>query len=422
LNNLGVVVNTGSGYGVVHNSFAAQAGSVYGTGVDIINTGSDNNIVHSNDYSGLWCGNLSNFLNRSPNTQIYRGLQFLCNTDNNNTHDIAGRGHHNFGGTSIEGMGANQGSATKAAGNTFSPNALYNIYNYTSEVQPINYYYSSGSGSFPAFVYGVNRYSGIPNSCDYPNDNNGSTGGTWGFGDAGALAFGKVAYFMSDSSGMAFSDSLDQALTDWGSPYADLTRADLLIENADFDQANTVYNAIASTHDLAGPEADEFMTWGRRLMDLRISLIQDSLGMNELNTAQVQNLEGIADSANLWAKVRARNWLTAFDGRVFVTEMLFPQDSNQHNGQRMIKANDLESYVVSPNPVKDVMQVNFTQLTNQTGNVTIADVSGRIIRVDELEGLSGTLDISLSTLETGIYFYKIMQGAIVKQTGKFVKQ
>ena len=136
----------------------------------------------------------------------------------------------------------------------------------------------------------------------------------------------------------------------------------------------------------------------------------------------MQNLAGIADSANLWAKVRARNWLTAFDGRVFVTEMLFPQDSNQHNGQRIVKANVVESYIVSPNPVKDVMKIAYSKTGDQIEDITITDVSGRVILVAELKGLTGTKEISLSNLETGIYFYKLTMGVVVKQTGKFVKQ
>ena len=68
------------------------------------------------------------------------------------------------------------------------------------------------------------------------------------------------------------------------------------------------------------------------------------------------------------------------------------------------------------------MQVAYNKLADQTENVTITDVSGRIIGSEQLKGITGTLDISLTTLETGIYFYKITQGTIVKQTGKFVKQ
>lgn len=424
-NALGVVVNTGSGYGVIHNSFSAIPGSVYGTAVNIINTGSDNNVVHSNVYQGLWGGNLSNFLNRNTDPSLPSGLQFLCNTDNNNTHDIAARGHHNFG-NSIEGMAPNQGSVASAAGNTFSPGALFNIYNYTSEVQPINYYYNSGPLFFPNTVYGTPRVlTPNPGNCDYPNDNNGGNGGGPYIGNGGPIgprSHARVVYYLSDSSGMAHTDSLDQALRDWGSPYADLTKADLLIEQGGVNQANTIYNAIVSTHNLAGLEANEFNVWGRRLMDLRVDLLQDSLGTYDLNSAQVQNLEGIADSAALWAKVRARNWLSAFDGRTFVTEMLFPQDSTQQNNQRMIKANAVESYILSPNPVKNVMQLAYNKMANEPESVVITDVSGRTILVTELIGLSGAKDISLVRLETGIYFYKIMFGKEVRQTGKFVKQ
>ncbi|MBS1644641.1 MAG: T9SS type A sorting domain-containing protein [Bacteroidetes bacterium] len=422
-NALGVVVNTGSGYHVAHNSFSAANGSVYGTGVNIINTGSDINQVHSNDYQGLWCGNLSNFLNRSSISFLQTGLQFLCNTDKDNTHDIAARGHFNLGG-SIEGMAPNQGSAANAAGNTFSPSALYNIYNYTSEVQAVNYYYALGQ--MPNTVYGTTPILTLNlGNCDYPFDNNGSTGGGPAIGNGGPigpLSRARVTYYMSDSTGMAHADSLDQALSDWGSPYAELTKADLLMEQGDANQANTVYNAIVSTHSLSGTEADEFTLWGRRLLDIRISQLQDSLSRYELDSAQVENLEGIADSAHLWAKVRARNWLSAFDGRSFATEMLFPGDTTQASQQRMLPANAEEVYVLAPNPVKGTLQLDYHKMTEQTEIFTISDVSGRVLLTTELKGLSGTKAISLSDLSAGVYFYKISLGKELKQTGKFVKQ
>lgn len=424
-NALGVVVNTGSGYHVAHNSFSAASGSVYGTGVNIINTGSDNNTVHSNDYQGLWCGNLSNFLNRSSNSFLQTGLQFLCNTDNGNTHDIAARGHYNLLGTSIEGMAPNQGSTAGAAGNTFSPSALYNIYNYTSEVQAVNYYYNAGANYFPNTVYGTTPISVGSVNCDYPYDNNGSTGGGPAIGNGGPIgprARARVTYYMSDSAGMAHTDSLDQALTDWGSSYADLTKADLQMEQGNVNQANTLYNAIVSTHNLSGTEALEFTLWGRRLMDIRISQVQDSLSRNVLDSAQVQNLEGIADSARLWAKVRARNWLSAYDGRSFATEMLFPGDTVQASQQRMILPNAEESYTLAPNPAKESLNLRYNKQYEDAELFTITDVSGRVLLRTELKGLSGSKHISINKLETGIYFYKIVQGTITKQTGKFVKQ
>ena len=332
VNGLGVFVNSGSMYDISSNSFVPiSSAALYTTGVLISKSGSDPNVVRSNDYYGLWCANLSNYLNRNPNPNSINGLQFLCNTNSNNRHDIAARSQnvqiingipvYSFGSSPVDGIAGNQGSINKAAGNTFSSGALYNIYNPGNEVQVVNYYFASSQ--VPSTYYGIIPHPGaIPNNCIY-TDPNSNGGGSSTLGGGPIPSGGRIAYFLNDPEGMPYRDSLYLALADWISPYSDLLKTDLLIEDANYTAADATYNSIASTHSLTGNEATEFTRWGRQLVDIRIALQQAGKTGKDLNAAQVQRLEAIADSAQLWAKVRAQNWLKLYDDRQATPDMLF---------------------------------------------------------------------------------------------------
>jgi len=415
LNSMGLQINTGSGYQVFRNSFMGSSGTTYNTGVNVINTGSSANEVRNNDYNGLWCGNLSNFLNRSQDPTVKSGLQFLCNTNSSNQHDMAARaytGGINGSTPYIMGM-ADQGSNAKSAGNTFSAGALYNIYNNTNEVVPISYYYSgSSSGSqYPKNVIGVSKFNGGYNDCVNPGDNN------------SGLPHYIIAPYLSDPNLIPQTSDLYLSLAQWVSPYSDLTKTDLLIDEGNYSDANATYNSIASTYKLSGIEATEFSSYGRQLMNIKINLLQNEKDLNELTPQMVNDLEGIAINAQMWAKVRARNWLTLYDGRTFVTDMLFP-DGNSNNGYSKMAASNVNksNYSISPNPTKDIVNINFIKHVNEDQILIIRDITGRILASLQLIGLQGILPLDLSEFNSGIYLYDITGPTGKVSYGKLIKE
>lgn len=370
--------------------------------------------VSHNSYNELWCANLSNYVNRSSNGGT--GLQFLCNSNAGNTHDIAARGNLQ----AIDGIRANQGDQNSlvATGNTMSTGALYNIYNYTTEVQPINYYYSNGE--MPITWYGANIILSNENACSdtnpndgYPNNDNDHT-----HGHSTTSSTIRVAHFLQDPY-CANRDSLNLALSAWVSPYSDLLQTNLMVADSNFNGANSLYNAIVAKYSLTGTEATEFTTWGRRLLDLNITLRMDNRLPDSLSAAEVENLEGIADSAALWARQHAQAWLSLYDGRSFLTQKLFPE-GDTGSEQRMIR-NTIGHYYVTPNPVHENIQIRYSKSSKEDALFVLHDALGRVLRNVVLSGYAGTDDVYVANLPQGIYFYQITEQGIIKASGSLTK-
>ncbi len=431
---LGLFIATGSGYGVTYNSFAPAPGARFTVGALISNTGGDANKVAKNTYTNIWVANLSNYLNRNDTpTRPAAGLQFLCNSQSGNIWDIAASGHTYTGsGLPHEGMCDFQGDAGKAAGNTFSGSAYYNVANNLAEVHPVDYYAGTLANEIPTNISGTVLHTGSNrNTCsttEYPDPNDPSIIRTGG----GRAPGHRIAYFLSDPEGMQYRDSLYLELANWHSAYSDLLKTDMLIQDGNAIDANGVYNAIVSNDTLSGVETYEFSYWGRRLMDIKLQQLSDGVTPDSLTTDQVQNLAGIADSAKMWARDRARGWLHIYDGRSFTTEMVFPVDTVSDGGggsARMAPAiyttataaNKL-FYSVSPNPATDQLRISYQKADGATESFILSDITGRVVARSALNGNSGVSKADIHNLPSGVYLYRIMNGKTVKQSGKISKQ
>jgi hypothetical protein len=73
---------------------------------------------------------------------------------------------------------------------------------------------------------------------------------------------------------------------------------------------------------------------------------------------------------------------------------------------------------VWPNPARDILHINLSENTHQEQVFKIYDVHGRKLMQSSFSGKEGQMNIS--ALPTGIYFYKLSIGGIVKR-GKVVK-
>jgi ELWxxDGT repeat protein len=93
------------------------------------------------------------------------------------------------------------------------------------------------------------------------------------------------------------------------------------------------------------------------------------------------------------------------------------------NRQDILRAEETaQAFKIYPNPVKDVLNINYYQQTASGISVTITDVDGRIMLNKYIEGSAGNQSIPLSvkTLAAGTYFLRLNgDQSLVKQ---FVKQ
>lgn len=412
----GVRIYGGSGYHVSENQFNGPGTSGKSIGVLAWNTGSADNKIQRNNYTNLGTASLGNYANKSSNPSILTGLQILCNQNSGNGYDIAAMG----GNTVTDGIAPNQGNLSLPAGNTFShTSGGFDIYNPTGQVAAINYYYKSGGAQEQPFNVSVGNVSviGIGQNDQCPEDiiPNGPVRDDPRFGPLSAV-IRNVQFYQSDSVGDLDLGNLQATLSQWADPHADLTNADLMIETGRWEEANNLYNQIVGKYGLQGQEADEFNTFGRQLLDLRISQVQNGLQYTDLSDRDLALLQSIADNAKMWPKLRAQAWLQKYDGREISNTILYPGPAVTlyRTLQETADANS-----VYPNPVKDLLTVRYTASGTAAPVFELTTVDGKIVRSTVLA--SGSQQVSLQGLAAGIYLYHVLENGKIMMHGKITK-
>lgn len=128
----------------------------------------------------------------------------------------------------------------------------------------------------------------------------------------------------------------------------------------------------------------------------------------------------------MWAKVRAQNWLHAYDGRVAVNTFLYPDDSIGGNTMRKALEGGISSIVgtngVYPNPARTDIEVVYS-VQNDKGIAPVfelRDLMGRIVLQQTLSN-SGRQHFSVTSLPVSAYLYRISEAGETKMSGKLIR-
>ncbi|PZF72667.1 T9SS type A sorting domain-containing protein [Taibaiella soli] len=413
----GVEVYGGSGYHVSENKFSGPGSYAQNIGVLAWATGSANNTIRRNSYTNLGTATLSNFSNRGTSLGSSTGLQILCNQNSGNGYDIAARGSNPV----TDGIARTQGSVSLPAANTFSHTpGGFDIFNPLGQVGPITYYYKSGGAQEqPLNLTGLVIPIATSNSNQCPEDvipNGPVSSDDIRFNPLSQVVRTLQFYQYNDIGDLDLTN-LQATLAQWSDPHADLTNADLMIETEQIEEGNNLYNQIVDKYGLEGQEAEEFNNFGRQLLDLRISQIQNGLQSTDLNDEEVARLENIAENAQMWAKLRAQSWLQKYDGRDINNTVLYPVSSD--DGYR-IAAQTTDANSVYPNPAKDLLTVHYTATGADAPTFELTTIDGKVVRSAALR--SASQQVSLQGLAAGMYLYHVTENGKVMMQGKVTKQ
>jgi len=79
-------------------------------------------------------------------------------------------------------------------------------------------------------------------------------------------------------------------------------------------------------------------------------------------------------------------------------------------GETKVATNN--SLTIFPNPTDGLFQMNYQSLDNENLNVSITDISGRVIYQEEVKEFNGVLNESfdLTKYADGMYFLQVIQG------------
>ena len=136
---LGIINNKSSTFTFNQNKFEPQSslpsGLDFTAGIWNLSLGDDLNTIRDNEFTGLGYANIASGDNHHNTLPSY-GLNYLCNENTTNT-------KYDFYVYAGEGIATLQGSASMAAGNTFSQNTTPEGSDFNNEaIWPVNYFFN----------------------------------------------------------------------------------------------------------------------------------------------------------------------------------------------------------------------------------------------------------------------------------------
>ena len=78
-------------------------------------------------------------------------------------------------------------------------------------------------------------------------------------------------------------------------------------------------------------------------------------------------------------------------------------------------------YKVYPNPVSDLLRIAYTNSSDKGAVLQIVDVVGRVMIESSLAGKTGSVDIDMRSLQSGVYLYHILENGKTVKTGRVTK-
>lgn len=427
LDAFGILQETGSGYNISWNHLLGTNPFLnFSIGMSFKNTGKDYNTCRHNTIYNFKYGSQSEGNNRNGNDPN-QGLKFLCNDIQKGIFDISQIPTFALGYPVNQntGMSLHQGisSSFRTAGNTFSRSGITNhldVYDqFGQTILPLTYYYccapiNNFNPEHPYFISGgVN-----PNSPGWLTDCGSLYKQNYLYPEDGDMIYEQIQHY--NSLGNEYRDSLYYWVDKWSTAEGKLYKSDLLMADSNFSAADNLYNEIATDTTLDSNLSQEFNYYGRMLLNIRLTMANESRSLLELNENEIGTLEDVATNALYWAKVRAENWLNLYDSRSISDIQGHPQfDENLLPKLVQIQKASTNLY---PNPVQENLELEYVNLNDEGSILEIINTVGNLILKTDLEGSFGHKSISLKFLNTGLYFYNIRYRDYIFEKGKIVKE
>ena len=459
---LGLLLSRCSGFTVEGNSFHKHSLSYpYPTGILCDSTGTAENIIRLNSFTGLYtaCNAVGN--NGAIPMVGLSGLQYQCNSFSGNSYDILVNPSSR--------IRFYQGSSTQGADNTFS-GTLYSSLSLSSG--SLRYYRSTGTGhALIGDCSEVTEYNATANACGSTLCGvQGGGGGGSGLGPKGAPALAlyramaeEYATLLADARGASpqMDDDITDRLSDLSAQMGDLARTEIrsILSDSVPDMAllkewyRTITAAMPDTGDipvsayqLAEVYSQEggLSTAAALLAALPQQLIPDEAARSEysnymtlqqlretvagnwylMTDTDIAAMQRVAEHDNGRAARMAKEILCFFHHICYGDEMVLNLgDIGERNlggrtqdGDAMNRVSTNNGLVIYPNPTGAALTVESASPIRQ---ITVYDLSGRVMMTVDGNG-NAQCTINVSSLHSGIYLLRVVTDSGV-ETGRFVK-
>lgn len=446
--------NAISGFTFEENDFLKVSGNVTNTiGSICKNTGTFNNVVRKNRYTGISHGNVANDQN-SIYTSPPRGLNYLCNENTNvSIHDFLVTINGNI--RNRQGIFVSFDPTTNtyvygAAGNEFSYFPGTTQSDFKNSGEGLTYYYDPNKpNQEPLDISaGINKVFSSGNDClstyckppcksdkeleqiknEYYTDRSTWEGLKADYATAPTPQKAEgIAYHQSRMDAAAYMivlhelhDTLDfslDTLRRWvgnlHSLESDLWLASDYVRTEETSAATTLLNAAPAKYQLDS-ESQGALNAFKSVLDL--------LSGNSVYALDETTRNGLATYAASegYAAGLAQNILTWYGAHYPPAYMLYA--SEERDNKPAGSTNGLDrKVIVIPNPSSGPVTLRFI-LPNvaQSASLRILDVNGRLVQ--GFDALSSNGEVNMTFMAPGMYFYQLMADGRLVESGKIMIQ
>jgi hypothetical protein len=198
-----------------------------------------------------------------------------------------------------------------------------------------------------------------------------------------------------------------------GSPEGDLWLSDKRLAVGNYAPAISILSELSTKYALDSEKSADIENYN--------SLV-DLLNGQSLYNLDKSTLEIVGNfrKTNGYTRDWAENILTLY-GANFPVICMLGEGSQERTHKGETDKQKQQWATVHPNPARDYVQFSFLVPKNlEAAFVVITDMHGRSIKKLECHSLEGLTTWEADGYPGGIYFYRIIVGGVIKQSGKIV--
>jgi hypothetical protein len=235
-----------------------------------------------------------------------------------------------------------------------------------------------------------------------------------------------IAHWTADSTGDD-SDSIPALLAEIPTPMADLQRIAYYRGIGNMQQADQIMADIGNQHVLTSWQKD--MISGVE----DVYYVYDQAGSNgkqelqELSATTETTLNNYSQESNTRKGVYAKSWLKFSQEELYLPEMvIYSPPAGKRAQQSIFELREVEEEVIFeifPNPAQEYITVKSSAYTSENGvRIEIINSLGKVV-LTNLKMNTESQNINLSTLPTGMYVIRILDGEheVQKQMLEIIK-
>ena len=229
-----------------------------------------------------------------------------------------------------------------------------------------------------------------------------------------------IKHYLADSLDFQI-DSIDYWLEQKGTFASELQRVDLWLAGGNTAEADQLLSAVPQNYMLSSKQATEF-AYFKDLKTLQVTMFSQGESILDFDSTEVVELERIADESEWIAGQQARNILNFGFGYNYEPDIIRPSSGPAFRLGNL-KESIPEKKITNafPNPASE--HITFQYKLNElkpNSSIRISNTLGETIMEFPIQTKLGFIDWNVKEVKAGLYFYSIVEGRHILESGQLV--